>query len=844
MATALSYPTISGVTTPPYLSALTETANIQNTINFLYYGSADSGTTPRTSLSTTSGIYGMLSQLQTQITGLQTGINVHESAKWATTTTLAAVYAAGNADASNGTGIGATITFSATGVQKIDSATINIALNERILVKNGTTALPGTTSVANGIYYVSTLPAIGVAGILTRALDSDNSVAGEMSEGDFLYVTDGDSNANEAFMLTTSSATGTNPSGGQGAIRIGTDSVTFTQFIGVGSYYIGTTAAQIASANQAVTGILSLAMPGATSGTITLTPSATAGTTAITIPAVAGTLAINPTTTIGDIIYASATGTPGTLARLAGNIAVQPSFLSSTGNASANTTTAFTSSTGSGNVVLVTSPTFATSILGGASMDAFNTTTTTLNIGGAATSLSIGNAATATQTVNMFTASTGGSTYNFATGATGSATTKALNIGTGGGASSTTNITMGSSNGGTFAVNSPAATFSNATSMTLGAASTTITFGTGPTLTTASGTVNLFNTGATALNLGGGTTGTSTSTGLVIGSTATGATSWTNIATAALTGAFTKNVNIGTGGTTGSTTTINIGSATNSTTNILGTLQLAGTSLTTTATKLNYLTSATGTTGTNTTNLVFSTSPTITTPLIDSISTTTGAAATPTLWSDVTTGTVGLANGLTTGTLNIATTAGAKTVSIGSSTGTVTINGTLVAPVGKKVIQTAALSGTSAISFTSIPATYRDLEIRILATTAGATSGTLTLTVNGLVTGIYNTVHQYVNGVSPSAITYAQQSAATSANLTPSTFGATASSSLTYTLNDYTSGSFKNGTIVHMGGPSSGTYFHGTGALFVKSTAAITQIDIAVGGTGGITGSAVLIGVY
>jgi hypothetical protein len=38
--------------------------------------------------------------------------------------------------------------------------------------------------------------------------------------------------------------------------------------------------------------------------------------------------------------------------------------------------------------------------------------------------------------------------------------------------------------------------------------------------------------------------------------------------------------------------------------------------LTTTATKLNYLTGATGTTGTNTTNIVYSTSPTITTPII------------------------------------------------------------------------------------------------------------------------------------------------------------------------------------------------------------------------------------
>lgn len=295
MATALSYPTISGVTTPPYISALSETANIQNTINFLYYGSADSGTTPRTSLSTSSGIYGMLSQLQTQISAVQSGVNVHESAKWATTTTLAAVYANGTADASNGTGIGATITFSATGVQKIDSTTTDIAINDRVLVKNGTTALSGTSSIANGIYYVSTAPAIGVAGILTRALDSDNSIAGEMAEGDFLYVANGDTNANEGFILTSSSTTGTGPAG---SIRIGTDAVTYTQFIGVGSYYIGTTAAQISSANQALTGISSIALPGATSGTITLTPTATAGTNTITLPATTGTVYVSSGTDV------------------------------------------------------------------------------------------------------------------------------------------------------------------------------------------------------------------------------------------------------------------------------------------------------------------------------------------------------------------------------------------------------------------------------------------------------------------------------------------------------------------------------------------------------------------
>lgn len=56
--------------------------------------------------------------------------------------------------------------------------------------------------------------------------------------------------------------------------------------------YVGTTAIALnrASANQGLTGISSIALPGATSGTITLIPAATAGTTAITIPATAGTL--------------------------------------------------------------------------------------------------------------------------------------------------------------------------------------------------------------------------------------------------------------------------------------------------------------------------------------------------------------------------------------------------------------------------------------------------------------------------------------------------------------------------------------------------------------------------
>lgn len=62
--------------------------------------------------------------------------------------------------------------------------------------------------------------------------------------------------------------------------------------LGNSTHYIGTTAVTLnrASANQGLTGITSIAMPGGTSGTVTMTPALVAGTTAITIPATSGTL--------------------------------------------------------------------------------------------------------------------------------------------------------------------------------------------------------------------------------------------------------------------------------------------------------------------------------------------------------------------------------------------------------------------------------------------------------------------------------------------------------------------------------------------------------------------------
>jgi hypothetical protein len=161
------------------------------------------------------------------------GVNAHDAVQYATTGTLAATYSAGTTGGDGGTGVGATITFSSTGVQSIDGGS-NLALNDRVLVKNGVTAASGTSSIVNGLYYVTTAPAVGVAGVLTRALDADNSIAGDIMAGDLVYVVAGTTNGGTQW-VQTQTGTATTPNKG---IKIGTDAISWTQFSGA----TGTTA--------------------------------------------------------------------------------------------------------------------------------------------------------------------------------------------------------------------------------------------------------------------------------------------------------------------------------------------------------------------------------------------------------------------------------------------------------------------------------------------------------------------------------------------------------------------------------------------------------------------------
>lgn len=209
-----------------------------------------------------------------------TGLNVHDHVEVATTVNLSGwTYTAGSAGADGGTGVGATLTNGTTGVTQIDSYTLTA--NDRVLVKNQ------TNQTQNGIYYVSTAGATGVATVLTRALDSDNSVPGDLTAGDFVFVVGGGQQSTG--WSQTQAGTATNPAKG---IKIGTDNIAYSQFSGAGTY--------TASNGVLLTGTNFTFAPSTTGG---LTTGVSGG--AVLLPSTSGLktdsagLALNPTSTGG-----------------------------------------------------------------------------------------------------------------------------------------------------------------------------------------------------------------------------------------------------------------------------------------------------------------------------------------------------------------------------------------------------------------------------------------------------------------------------------------------------------------------------------------------------------------
>lgn len=223
------------------------------------------------------------------------GQNFKEAALVATTANLVGVYVSG------------VFTYTATGTDNIDG--VNLALGNRVLVKNQ------TTTFQNGIYSVTTAGSLGVAGVLTRT--SDANMSSEFKTGDSIFITSGTVNANTTWAYT-----------GADSPNIGTDAITYAQTAGQGTVTAGN--------GIAITG-LSVAID--TSITVDKTTAQTLTNKTLTSPVI----------NTGVSGTAFGTGIPVFLAT--------PS--------SANLATAITDETGSGALVFGTTPTIATPVLNG-----------------------------------------------------------------------------------------------------------------------------------------------------------------------------------------------------------------------------------------------------------------------------------------------------------------------------------------------------------------------------------------------------------------------------------------------------------------------------------------------
>ena len=114
-----------------------------------------------------------------------------------------------------GPGVGATLTSLTPTALVVDGYAANV--NDRILLLNQ------TNPIQNGVYIVTNAGSGLANWVLTRSSDFNNSIAGQVKVGVFIFVVNGTVNAASSWLL---SVAGT---GIGGVIIIGTDAITFTE---------------------------------------------------------------------------------------------------------------------------------------------------------------------------------------------------------------------------------------------------------------------------------------------------------------------------------------------------------------------------------------------------------------------------------------------------------------------------------------------------------------------------------------------------------------------------------------------------------------------------------------
>ena len=127
---------------------------------------------------------------------------------------------------SNGdSGVGATLTFTASGLTSIDS--VSLSSGDRVIINSS------TDQFVNGIYEYGT-----TASFFTRTSDFDGSPAQEVDGGEFSFVTEGTLNADTGWVVSSPNSTAT----------IGTTPIIWTQFSAAGVITAGDGLVQVGTA--------------------------------------------------------------------------------------------------------------------------------------------------------------------------------------------------------------------------------------------------------------------------------------------------------------------------------------------------------------------------------------------------------------------------------------------------------------------------------------------------------------------------------------------------------------------------------------------------------------------
>ena len=146
---------------------------------------------------------------KTYVDAVANGLDVKKSVRVATAAALAAC------TYNNGAG---TLTGDANGALTVDG--VAVAVDNRVLVKDQAAA------AQNGFYKVTATGGASAVFVLTRTPDAD--AASELTSGAFTFTEEGTANADNGYVLST-----------DGAVTLGTTSITFEQFSGAGQISAG-----------------------------------------------------------------------------------------------------------------------------------------------------------------------------------------------------------------------------------------------------------------------------------------------------------------------------------------------------------------------------------------------------------------------------------------------------------------------------------------------------------------------------------------------------------------------------------------------------------------------------